>query len=150
MKTKKLFNSLILILFMCLACTNHPEKVTIDNNGKKVNNRNGTKAEAYVMLALNYTDEISAGIRITDETLIDDLILSPINDSKIDNNPAAYILLGSISLKHRDGSMTYFALYSPWGHISKDHKYYIADLSKLKATMKKALNVKEQWFFSDE
>jgi hypothetical protein len=149
-KLKKLLNSLMLILLMCCACTNHPEKVTIDSNGKKWKAKSDIEVEAYVMLIPNNTDKISAGIRITDETLIDDLILSPINDSKIDHDPAAYIVLGSISLKHRDGSMSYFTLYLPWGHISKDKEYYIADLSKLKATMKKALDVKHQMFFPDE
>jgi hypothetical protein len=132
-----------------VACTNRQEQIVTDEHKKMDTRKNDEVIEAYVVFALDYADDICVGIRISDKRLIDDLILSPINNSKTDPEPAKYIILGCISLRHQDGSETSYTLYYPWGHFSRDQKYYIADLNKLRDAVKKALDAKNMWFISE-
>lgn len=127
--------------FVCIfGCTNqqgHAEesksKTTI------IKDKNDEVIEAWVMLLVEDTRNLAVGVRIRDKKTIDDSVLSPLAKASVDPRPAKYEILGSLLLKHKDGSQTSYTLYAPWGHISRDGKYYIADLNEIRTVTKKAL-----------
>jgi hypothetical protein len=101
--------------------------------------RNDDVIEVSVMLQVDYTDHVNVGVHIRDKNVITDSVLTPIRKATVDSHPADYKVLGTLRLRHKDGSVSSYVLYGPWGHMSKDRKYYVADLDKLREVVKKAL-----------
>jgi len=79
-----------------------------------------------------------------DQALIDEYVLSPLDQSVIDPDPARYAGYGSIKLTNGD-DVRYFDLMNPWGHVQEltegieHNEYRIADLSKLQARIEEDL-----------
>jgi hypothetical protein len=96
--------------------------------------------EARVRLALTYTEDSFVEVLIRDKKVLSKEILVPLKKAKIDPQPGAYIVVGLLSVKRKDGSVIHYHLYSPWGNFSDAQgKYYIADFRSLLETLRKAM-----------
>jgi len=78
-------------------------------------------------------------LRIVDQKLNRELVQNPIANARRDVDPAKYKVLGSISMKTKDGLQSHLALFDPWGRFSRDRKIYIADFNALGRHMKESL-----------
>lgn len=79
--------------------------------------------------------------RSRDTKRMKELFLDPLAKAKRDPMPAAYVIIGSITMTREDGSKEHFYLFTPLGHIkrARDEAYLIADLAPLYTAFKKAL-----------
>lgn len=67
-----------------------------------------------------------------DKGLINEMILEPLQDKKVDPSPARYEVFGSVSWDSDTDDKPWIMLYLPWGRFSYHSKYYIADFDELK------------------
>lgn len=99
------------------------------------------KASAVVecRISLDLGGGIAAELRLTDANLIKDLFLEPLRKARPDPERTKYKVLGSVSVKKKDGSEESFVLFRPWGRIQGE-KLLIVDLSGLRKLLKESLS----------
>ena len=79
--------------------------------------------------------------RIRDVKRLKELFLNPLANATRDPMPAAYVIMGTITVTRKDGSTEHFYVFSPQGYIkrARDEAYLIADLDLLFAAFTQAL-----------
>jgi hypothetical protein len=122
---------MVIIAFAASACGSPPDAPRRDSSP-----RADDPVECRVSLN---TGDIAVALRITDSKVIRALVLDPLEKAVVDMKPEKYVVMGSVSVKRRDGSEDGFVLFSPWGHCKKGGKYLIADLSAFQKVLKDAL-----------
>lgn len=80
-----------------------------------------------------------ADVCVDDESLIDQMVLRPMRNATRDPNPAAYAVVGTLSIISTDGSRETLVLFSPWGHYGRGNDYFVADFSDLQIACEGAL-----------
>ncbi|HEX4588680.1 MAG TPA: hypothetical protein VH120_02045 [Gemmataceae bacterium] len=74
------------------------------------------------------------GIKLTDRALIKQLVEDPIDKAHPEPKPPpAYVDMGQIDLKRKDGTIESIWLFGPWGKLKRGEKYLSADLKALRA-----------------
>jgi hypothetical protein len=77
--------------------------------------------------------------RTKDVKLMKDLFLNSLENAKPDPKPAAYEILGLVTVTRKDGSEEVFIVFLPWGHLKRENAYLIADLGRLRSALKEDL-----------
>jgi hypothetical protein len=84
-------------------------------------------------------------LRITEPSLIKELVEEPLNRGQSDPAPARYVIKGSIVLKRKDGSQEGLALFHPWGRYKMADKYFITDLSPIQQAFQQSISQAQQY-----
>lgn len=71
-------------------------------------------------------------VNITSASDMEWFVLKPLRAAQPEPNPAAYVPIGSLTITYPYGASETYALYAPWGHYSRNGKYYSTDLSLLR------------------
>ena len=69
---------------------------------------------------------------LTDSEQIQTLLVDPMKQARVDNNPARYEVFGTLQIEFESGSRESAVLFLPLGHYKQGDMYYIADFSNLR------------------
>lgn len=97
--------------------------------------RNSTEC----LIILDFLERVDLHMRVYDKKLIQEIIYDPIANARLDPEPAAYEILGGLSIEAGSSEGDYFTLFIPWGHYKKDDQYFIADFTRLQQYVLKRL-----------
>jgi hypothetical protein len=83
-------------------------------------------------------------LRITEPSLIKELVEDPLNRGQADPDPARYVVKGSIVFKRKDGSQEGLVLFHPWGRYKLADKYFITDFSLIQQAFQQSISQAQQ------
>ena len=77
--------------------------------------------------------------RTTDRRMMEELVLIPLERARENPKPAAYEVIGSLTVQLKNGSDVVYFLFSPWGQVKRGDTYFVADLCELLHVVKASL-----------
>lgn len=78
-------------------------------------------------------------ITIHDSALIRTLVVEPLHDFVPEPDPADWVVLGRLVVEYDDGTRDGAILFLPWGHWKFEDRYRIADLTGLRAEVRRQI-----------
>jgi hypothetical protein len=78
-------------------------------------------------------------LRLTDPDMIKQLVEDPLDKARVEQQKAAYVVVGMITMKRKDGATDGANLYGPWGKVGRGKKLYTADLQALRKQILESL-----------
>lgn len=100
---------------------------------------NGVASEATVTYEVSMQLWLEYGFKRADD--VEKLVLLPLREARLDPEPAAYIVYGTLTVRYDGGRSETFTLFFPFGHFRYEDKYYIADFGELAAEISKLLKL---------
>jgi hypothetical protein len=76
-----------------------------------------------------YQDVIA--FTLTDESVVQELVVEPLLSAKPDENPARYVVLGYLTVEMDGKESDQVILFMPFGRVKRGDTYLIADFRKL-------------------
>jgi hypothetical protein len=96
-------------------------------------------ATAYCDVLIYNSEETELILRVKQKERIAELVTEPLSKAVQDKNPAAYVVMGTLTLHKDDGSEEMVNIFRPWGHIKKGDAYFVCELDRLRELLKDTL-----------